>query len=235
MASEQGHPVVARFNSRAPLLDAKGDEALHGADVVIDFTSPELAMRHIKRYCTWNVRAVIGTTGWYGSINQVRAWLSESEAGLLYAPNFSLGVAIVSRLLERAATMMNDVPDYDAFVHEIHHKFKLDSPSGTALNLGQILIDRLDRKTHMETVAPEGAIDPHALHVSSTRTGHVVGLHTVGFDSPYDQIRLTHESKSRDGFAFGAIRAASWLQERHGLFTLDDMLDEWLSAPPRNT
>ena len=104
------------------------------------------------------------------------------------------------------------------------------APSGTGLHFAQLLLEQLDRKTHIDTETQHNQIDPGALHVSSTRTGHMFGTHTIGFDSPYDQLRLTHESKSRDGFAYGAIQAALWLQGRQGLFTLDDLLHEWLQV-----
>jgi len=94
--------------------------------------------------------------------------------------------------------------------------------------LGELLVEHLDRKTHIDPEAQHDRIDPEALHVSSTRTGSVYGEHTVGFDSPYDRISLEHRAKSRHGFAFGALKAAEWLVGRTGLFTLEDVLDDWV-------
>jgi 4-hydroxy-tetrahydrodipicolinate reductase len=112
----------------------------------------------------------------------------------------------------------------------MHHRRKVDSPSGTAHMLAEKVMEGLARKTHIETETQHERIDPEALHVSSTRAGDAFGVHTVGFDSPFDHLTLTHRAKNRRGFAFGALRAAEWLPGRQGLFTLDDVLVDWLDA-----
>lgn len=228
MARDRGHDVVARFNSGHPFLDVDANDALRTIDVFIDFSRPELALEHIKRYAHLNLHAVMGTTGWYSEIDQVRAWIQDKGGAVLYAPNFSIGVAIVSRLAEAAAAMIDGLPEYDVSVHEVHHRMKLDSPSGTALHLAQVLLDQLSRKNRFETETQHHAIDGDALHVSSTRTGHVIGDHTISLDSPFDLIEISHHAKNRDGFAFGALRAAEWIKGKTGLFTLDDLLADWL-------
>ena len=182
LALERGHDVVARFNTEQPLSAAEDGSALHGADVVIDFSLPALALGHIKQYCRWNQNAVVGTTGWYEGL------------------------------------------EYDVAVHEAHHTGKADSPSGTALLLSRVLLDGLSRKTHLETETQHQPIDPHALHVTSSRRGSVFGEHTVYLDSPFDAMAFSHQAKNRKGFAFGALKAAEWLPGRQGLFTLDDLL-----------
>ena len=227
LAATHGHQVVARFNSENPLVGALSVD-LNGAEMIIDFSRPELARPHIQRYCEWGVNAVIGTTGWYDSIDEVRRWVAAHNTGLLYAPNFSIGVAILSRLTALAAAMIESLPEYDVSIHETHHSFKVDSPSGTALHLANILTHGLTRKTSLATESQHQQIDPKALHVTSARVGHVFGRHDVTLDSPYDQIRIMHEAKGRDGFAAGALRAATWLQGRSGLFTLDDFLFDQL-------
>lgn len=228
MARDRGHAVVARFNSACPFLDADAGDALRSIDVFIDFSRPELALNHLQQYTKLKLNAVIGTTGWYDEIDQVRTWIQHHGGGVLYAPNFSIGVALVLRLAETAAAMIDGLPEYDVSVHEVHHRMKLDSPSGTALHLGQVLLDQLSRKNRIETETQHQAIDRNALHISSTRTGHVIGDHTVSLDSPFDLIEISHHAKNRDGFAFGALRAAEWLKGKTGLFTLDDLLADWL-------
>lgn len=230
LASERGHEVVARFDSEQPLTEAKGAEALNGAEVAIDFSLPEVVLDHIERYCRWQQPAVVGTTGWYDALDTVRAWVKEFDAALLYAPNFSMGVALLRRALHGIVPLLEQLPDYDAFVHEVHHTRKADSPSGTAKMLGQEILKGLSRKTHLDTETQHGRIDPEALHVTSTRVGTVFGRHTAGFDSPFDQLRFTHEAKGRTGFAFGALQAAAWIRGRQGLFTLEDMLTDWLAV-----
>lgn len=223
-----GHTLIATYDADRPLLDAD-PEPLTNADVVIDFSLPSLALDHIERYCTVGVPAVVGTTGWYESLDTVQALVDAHEAALLYAPNFSVGVAVLRRAVQKAATLMDALPDYDAFVHEVHHRKKVDSPSGTAQMLGEVVRDALQRKTHIESETQHDRIDPKALHVSSTRAGSVFGEHTVAFDSPHDQLRLSHKAKGRTGFAAGALAAAEWLPGRTGLFTLDDMLDHLIN------
>lgn len=228
VAEERGHEIVARFDETQPLVEE--DEAPEEADVAIDFTLPDVALDHIQRYCAWQQPAVVGTTGWYDELERVREWVEGSDASLLFAPNFSLGVALLKRALRGLLPLLNRVEEYDAFIHEIHHTEKVDSPSGTARMLGELLVEGLDRKKQLETETQHKRIDPKALHVTSTRAGQVFGRHTVGLDSAFDRLSFTHEAYGREGFALGAVRAAEWLEGRTGLFTLDDMLAEQLSA-----
>ena len=226
VAAERGHAIVARFDAEAPLLDARGASALNGAEVVIDFSIPDVALDQIHRYAFWGVDAVVGTTGWTDHLDQVVEWVAEGQNGLLWAPNFSLGLALVSRALAGLLPLLDRLDEYDAAVHEVHHTGKLDSPSGTALRLAEELLAGLGRKTHIEAETQHGAIDPAALHVTSQRLGHVLGEHTVALDSEVEQIQIVHTAKSRRAFALGAVRAAEWVAGRQGVFTLEDMLSE---------
>ena len=235
VAAERGHAVVARFDADAPLLDARDDGALGGADVVVDFSLPALAPDHIHRYAAWGADAVVGTTGWTEHLGRVRGWVEEGGAGLVWAPNFSLGLALVERALRGMLPLLDRLDDYDLAVHEAHHTGKVDSPSGTALRLADVLLGGVARKTHAETEAQHGAIDAAALHVTSARVGSVLGEHTVTLDSPVDTIEVVHRAKSRRAFAVGAVRAAEWVRGRRGLFTLDDMLDEEMGRGGRGT
>lgn len=228
LATERGHEIVARFDSEHPLPEVDENDALKGQEVVIDFSLPDVAVEHITRYCRWNQHAVIGTTGWYDEMNAVQAAVKASETGILYAPNFSIGVALLARALRTLAPLLDHLPDYDAALHETHHMGKVDSPSGTALLLAHIVLDGLSRKTHLATETQHQRINAEALHVTSARLGHVIGTHTLHFDSPFDELTLTHRAKNREGFAYGAVTAAEWLPGRQGLFTLDDVLADWL-------
>lgn len=223
------HTVVSRFDSDRPFLDAP-QSALHDADVAIDFSLPDLARPHLRRCCEWNVPVVMGTTGWYDALDEVHALVQQHDASVLYAPNFSIGVAVLSRTLDHVTSLMDELDDYDAFVQELHHTKKADSPSGTAQMLGEQIVNGLERKDHVESETQHQRIDPSAVHVSSTRTGTAFGEHTVGFDSPFDRVALRHRAKNRRGFAVGALRAAEWLHGRTGLYTLDDVLDDWLDG-----
>ncbi|MDX1420321.1 MAG: dihydrodipicolinate reductase C-terminal domain-containing protein, partial [Rubricoccaceae bacterium] len=145
VAEDAGHAVVARFDGSRPLLDARGPDALGGADAVVDFSLPDLALDHLHRYCFWGVDAVVGTTGWYDDLDRVRDWVEEGQNGVLYAPNFSLGVAVLVRALRGALPLLDRLPAYDAWVHEAHHTGKVDSPSGTARLLADELLAGLAR------------------------------------------------------------------------------------------
>jgi len=228
VAPDRGHEVVARFDSERPFLEAS-PSALEGVDVAVDFSLPDLAFPHIQRYCEWQQPAVMGTTGWYDEVETVERLVAEYEASLLYAPNFSIGIAVVRRALEAVTPLLDELDDYDPFVQEVHHTNKVDSPSGTAQMLGDLIVEQLDRKTHVETETQHQRIDPEAVHVTATRAGSVFGEHTVAFDGPYDRIAVEHRAKNRQGFAAGAVRAAEWLQGRQGLFTLEDVLRDWLA------
>jgi 4-hydroxy-tetrahydrodipicolinate reductase len=226
VARDRGHEIAARFDSDHPFT-AADPSARDGLDVAVDFSLPALALDHIRRYCDWGLPAVIGTTGWYDDLDTVERLVEEAGGSLLYAPNFSVGVAVVRRALEGVLPLLDELGDYDPFVREMHHTLKVDSPSGTAQMLGGLLVEGLERKDHVETETQHQRIDPSAVHVTSTRAGSIYGEHTVGFDGPYDQITVGHRAKNRRGFAAGAVRAAEWLDGRLGLFTLDDMLADW--------
>ena len=118
---------------------------------------------------------------------------------------------------------MQNAPEYDPFIHEVHHRQKVDSPSGTAIRLANILLEKIDRKKRMESGSPTGKISPDILHVTATRAGLVTGTHTVAFDSEADLIELRHVAKNRRGFALGALVAARWLRGRKGIYTMDDV------------
>lgn len=227
VVADAGHEVVVRFNSDRP-FGAAEVSTVDDVDVAIDFSLPSLALSHIRRYCEWGLPAVVGTTGWYDELDAVEELVSKRDASILYAPNFSMGIAIVRAALGGMVPLLDKLKGYDPFVQEVHHTNKVDSPSGTAQMLGEHIVEGLERKDHVETETQHQRIDSSAVHVTSTRAGTVYGEHTVGFDGPYDQIRVAHRAKNREGFAAGAVRAAEWLNGRQGLFSLEDMLDDWL-------
>ncbi|MEL6772510.1 MAG: 4-hydroxy-tetrahydrodipicolinate reductase [Bacteroidota bacterium] len=231
-AEAAGHAVVARFGSANPIADLRDDADLHDADLAIDFSTPDAALDNLHRYAALGLDAVVGTTGWQDDVSKVRGWVEEGQNAVLHAPNFSLGVAVLRRALQAALPLLDHLSGFDAYVHELHHIGKQDSPSGTALLLADDVLSGLARKTHIEPEAQHGRIDAAALHVTSTRVGAVFGEHTVGFDSEAEHLAFRHVAKSRAVFAEGAVRAAEWLcaEERHGLFTLDDLLDALLQA-----
>ena len=217
IAREQGDTIARVFDSR----NAVRPEALANVDVCIEFSTPEAVVSNIRAAIEAKRDIVVGTTGWDRHLPEFQNAIKES--GLLYSANFSLGMNIFFRIAKRAAELMNQAVDYDPYVHEMHHRQKVDSPSGTALSLAQILLNGIDRKKEILARRPDGKIGPEMLHVSSTRAGSAAGTHTIGFDSDADVIELRHVAKSRRGFGLGALAAARWLRGRKGVYTMDDV------------
>jgi 4-hydroxy-tetrahydrodipicolinate reductase len=217
IARQQGEVIECVFDSRNPVHP----EALRNVEVCIEFSRPDAAWANILSAVEAQTDIVVGTTGWHQRLPELREKITDS--GLLYSANFSLGMNLFQRIVTQAADLINRTPDYDPYINEIHHRQKADSPSGTAMKLAEILIERIERKTRIETESPKGRIGAAALHVSSTRAGFVTGTHTVAFDSEADLIELRHVAKNRRGFALGALAAARWLHGRKGLYTMDDI------------
>ncbi len=164
-------------------------------DVLIDFSHAEAVLDCVEKACQAGCDLVIGTTNWEKDLPHVKQMIEKAGIGCLYAPNFSIGMALFVKLAEQAKQLLRD---YEVSGVEIHHSAKKDAPSGTAK-----LLD---------------------VPFSSVRVGKVPGTHTLIFDSEVDTIELTHRARSRDGFASGALQAARWVRGKKGLFTLDDML-----------
>ena len=199
-------------------------DSLNGVDVCIDFSMPKSVLDNIESVAECGKSIVVGTTGWYDKLEQVKKLVKEKKIGFLYASNFSLGVNIFSQVVTDASRLFDKYSDYDVSIHEVHHKGKADSPSGTALSLGSAVLHSSKRKTEILHETSHGQIKPHQLHITSTRVGHVTGTHTVLFDSESDSIELVHRAKNRRGFALGAVVAAEWLKGKKGFYTMRDVI-----------
>ena len=210
MALSRGHKVVFK-------VDIEGNEqgqaltkaSLAGADVAVNFSTPDSVLTIVDRISAAGVNLVVGTTGWMNHLPAVRKMIEERKTALVYGSNFSIGVNLFFRLAEAAAGLFQDYAEYDPWIYEIHHKAKLDAPSGTALKLEQIV----------EKAYPGRKISP-----ASNRAGAHPGTHTVGFDSLADTITITHTARSRLGFAAGALRAAEWILGKKGLYEFSETL-----------
>ena len=159
-------------------------------------------------------------------MDDVKKIVERAGTGLIWSGNFSIGVNVYFKIIENAAKIINNISDYDVFVHEFHHKNKADSPSGTAVMIGNILTDNIDRKKRVVTEELKRKIEPDELHISSTRGGSVPGTHIVGFDSAADTIELKHTARSRQGFAVGAVMAAEWINGKKGFYDINDLMKE---------
>ena len=208
------------------IIRADLDGALTGADVLIDFTRPEGTLAHLTACARLGVNAVVGTTGFSEAQKAEIGVLAQSVA-IVMAPNMSVGVNVVLRLLDVAARALSE--GYDIEVIEAHHRHKVDAPSGTALKMGEVLAQALGRDLKTCGVfAREGVTgerDPSTIGFSTIRGGDIVGDHTVLFAGTGERIEISHRSSSRAGYAQGSLRAARFLAtHRTGLFGMNDVL-----------
>jgi len=192
------------------------------ADVVIDFTSPEIVLQNIKTVLSAGKNMVVGTTGWYGHIKEIGELVKKNGVGLIYGQNFSIGANIFFRLVSEATKLAASAGTYDVFGLELHHTGKKDSPSGTALRVAQEILDNSKTKKILVTDKLERKINPEELHFASVRGGRNPGFHEVVFESSADSITISHQAHSREGFAEGAIFAAEFIAGKKGLYTFDD-------------
>jgi len=206
-AQERGVEVVATLDVADVADRPAAIAALREADVAIAFTVPESAVSDIDLCLEAGTPVVVGTTGWHDQLEAVRTRVTEQDGTLLWAPNFSVGVALMKALLERAAELLHGLDGFEVHMTETHHVEKKDAPSGTAL----LLRDALDGS---------GQDVP----ITSIREGDVKGRHEVCIDSAHEQIVVSHEARDRRVFADGALTSALWLRGRTGVFTLDDVL-----------
>jgi len=210
LALSHGCEVVLRIDSKTNQYgEVLTAERLKGADVAVEVTNPEAAPDNRKALAAAQRPTVLGTTGWYRRLPEVQHAFEKEGSGLVYGPNFSVGVAVFRRLVTQAAKMLKDEADYGAWAWEIHHDAKKDAPSGTLQQLAEA----------MKVAGYARNID-----LSSSRAGKHPGTHEVGFDSLADTITLRHVARSREGFALGALKAARWIASRSGVHTFEDVL-----------
>ncbi len=210
VAHERGHGVH--------VLDAKENRDamaltppfVAGFDVVIDFTTPEAVVQNMRACLATGAKMVIGTTGWYARLKDMRGLTERKGAGLLYGTNYSIGVQVMMELAQKMGSSLKSA-GYTFSISETHHESKLDAPSGTAITLGEIV---------------EAAAEIDEIAIDSSREGDTTGLHVLVARSEADVLTLTHEAFSRRGFAEGAVRAAEWLSTRTGCFDFHEIYTE---------
>jgi 4-hydroxy-tetrahydrodipicolinate reductase len=229
-ALDRGHRIGVRIDP------AGGDKvapeftpaAVSGMEVAIEFSHPGAALANIRMAVEAKMPLVVGTTGWYSHLAEVQNLVEQNGTGLVYAPNFSLGVNLFYLIVEKAASLFNHFDAYDVALVETHHRHKVDSPSGTAKKIAEILLKNIQRKKRITSESLNRPIAPDELHLVAIRSGEYPGTHTVNFDSLADTIELTHTARSRAGLALGAVLAAEWIDRRRGIFTFDQVLKDIL-------
>ena len=225
VAQDKGISVI-RIDPNAEGADFReiNEKSMKGIDVCVDFSHPDVVIGNIEKAAKFRKNIVVGTTGWYNSMDTVKKIVKDSGIGLIWSGNFSIGVNAYFKIIANAAKIMNNLNDYDVFVHEFHHNQKADSPSGTAVMLGKIITENMERKNKVVTQELKRKIEPNELHISSTRGGSMPGTHIVGFDSAADTIELKHTARSRQGFATGAVMAAEWINGKKGFYDINDLM-----------
>lgn len=210
-ATAAGDEVATVVTSKERDLKAHElSEKIRGNEVAIDFSVGEAVLRNIEACALARVPLVEGTTGWKAHEATAKQIVIEHSAALVYGANFSIGVNLFYRIVERASALFAAVDGYAPFIEEAHHMRKRDAPSGTALQLRELMSKYL------------GADVPTA----STRAGYIPGTHRVGFDSEADEVLLIHTARSRKGFASGALLAAHWIPGRTGVFEFADVIED---------
>lgn len=225
IALQKEHAVIAKIHLDGSLSSVNENHIKH-ADICIDFSTSQCALQNIRTLASFKKNIVMGTTGWYEHLSEVKDIVQKSQIGFLYSPNFSIGIHLFKNIIESAAQLINEFEDYDIAGQEIHHNQKIDSPSGTAKSIVYTLLEKIKRKTAPVYDLIDRPIASHELHFPSIRCGSTPGTHSVIFDSPADTITITHQARNREGFARGAVAAAEWLEGKKGFFTLDDMVSE---------
>ena len=212
---ERGHEVVLKI-SHTPTADE-----LKNVDVAIEFSRPEYAFENLKVLLENNIPTICGTTGWLDQKPEIEKITAENNTAFLYASNFSLGVNLFFELNQQLAKMMNKYRnEYNIHLEEIHHTQKLDAPSGTAITIAEGIInqtsyDNWSMEQDGETIIP----------IEAKRIEDVPGTHIVKYTSSVDTIEISHTAHNRKGFALGAVIAAEWIADKHGIFTMKDVLE----------
>ncbi|NOU01069.1 MAG: 4-hydroxy-tetrahydrodipicolinate reductase [Gallionella sp.] len=207
-------------------ISADVQAALSGADVLIDFTRPEGTLHHLEISRQLGVNMVIGTTG-FSPQQKAQLGAAAQDIGIVFAPNMSVGVNLVFKLLETASRVL--AQGYDIEIIEAHHRHKIDAPSGTALGMGEVVARTLGRDLAQCAVygreGVTGERDPSTIGFATVRGGDIVGDHTVLFAGTGERIEITHKASSRATFALGALRAARFLKTNPaGMYDMQDVL-----------
>lgn len=214
IALERGHEIVLKKTEENTF------DGLLNADVAIDFSVPTAAVENISECLNNNIPIVSGTTGWLEHYSEMAAMCNETNGSFIYGSNFSLGVNLFFDLNTKLAKMMSRFNQYKVSMEEIHHTQKLDKPSGTAITLADgILVENDYSKWNIES--PKD----NELFIDVKRIDSVPGTHSIYYTSDVDTIEIKHTAHNRDGFAFGALIAAEWLQNKKGVFTMKDVLE----------
>ena len=219
IAVKKGHEIVLKIT-----IDNTEDMTmanLQKADVAIEFTGPESAFNNVKMCIEAGVPVVSGSTGWLSKWDEVKNLCLEKNGSLIYASNYSIGVNLFFEVNRYLAKLMSAYTDYDVKLEEIHHTQKKDAPSGTAITLAeQVLQNIATKKQWVNHVSDK----EYELEIISERVDPAPGTHKIKYTSAIDDIEIIHTAHNRIGFAGGALKAAEFLNDKKGIYTMKDVL-----------
>ena len=221
IAVARKHEIVLKVDEHNHSTITK--EQLATGDVAIEFSTPHTVEENIYKCFNANLPIVVGTTGWYDNFEKIKADCTKGNNTLFHTTNFSVGVNLFFKVNKYLAELMNNYPDYNVSMEEIHHIHKLDKPSGTAITLANQVIEKLNRKKNW-CIDPAKKQDDSALFIKDIREGEVPGTHILKYTSGIDDIEIMHKAHNRQGFALGAVLAAEFLTKKKGIYTMDDLI-----------
>lgn len=221
IALERGHEIAWTVSSN----ESVGEKIKSGnkADAAIEFTLPQFAVDNISTCLDNSLPVVSGTTGWNDQWEAIKSKCIDLNGALLHASNFSLGMNLFFHINKILAAKLNMTDEYLPSMKEIHHIHKLDSPSGTAITLAEQIIENNDAISAWKETTEKVA--DNVLPIESFREGEVPGTHEINWNAAFDEIKLVHTAKNRNGFALGAVLAAEYIADKEGIFTMADVLN----------
>lgn len=222
IAVQKGHHIVLKIDDQN--LNDLTVTNIRKAEVAIEFTTPQSAVKNILLCFDAGVPVVCGTTGWLNQLNMVQEKCKEKSAAFIYASNYSIGVNIFFELNKKFAALMSNQPEYHVSIEEIHHTQKKDAPSGTAITLAEQIIAVSKQKNKWALTNEQPFIKNNELPITSKRIDPTAGTHSIKYTSPVDDIEIIHTAHNRKGFAAGALLAAEFLAGKKGIFSMKDVL-----------
>lgn len=216
VAKQRGHQIAGRID-----IDNLRDLDTATADVAIEFSHPDAAYNNVRKCIQRGIPVVCGTTGWLARKSEIETLAQSTGSPFFYASNYSLGVNVFFKLNEHLAKMMDQFPDYDVSIDEVHHVEKKDAPSGTAITLAEGILKNIKRKKAW-TKQRGGGKDE--IEIQSFRIDEVPGTHVIKYASLIDDLEIRHTAHTREGFALGAVMVAEWIRDKRGVLNMDDFL-----------
>lgn len=218
LINKSNHKVCSIIDSEDE-WDENSDE-LEKADVAIEFSTPETVISNIKHCFDLNIPIIVGTTGWNDKLNEIQELCLSKNQSMVWGANYSIGVNIFFALNKRLAELTSNFPEYDVEIEETHHTSKLDSPSGTAIELANAI---LSVSKHKDIWVNESDTKSNSLSILSHRISNTPGTHVVSYNSSNESIEIKHVAFNRKSFAKGALMAAEWIINKKGCFSISNV------------